>query len=141
MLADFGGNRLLNTNEIRSIRIQCVNYGNSKRWDVFVYTIQDGIYESTSSHETEAEALENFERVRAILQTANCLIDLSVVNNKKTTPILKNGHLKGLRHHHRGLGCWEDALSLNDSILRIKASASSSVALSKSLIHKSIELA
>lgn len=87
MLADLGGNALVNTNEIRRICVQCVNYGTSKRWDVFVYMIQDGIYESISSHATEAEALENLERVRAILRDANCMIDLSIVNNKNITPI------------------------------------------------------
>ena len=53
----------------------------SNRWDVFVYENHDNKYESISSHATEAEALENLERVRAILRNANCLIDLSVVSN------------------------------------------------------------
>ena len=81
MLADFGNDILINTNEIRRICVQCVTYESSNRWDVFVYENHDNKYESISSHATEAEALENLERVRAILRNANCLIDLSVVSN------------------------------------------------------------
>ena len=83
MLADLGNNQLVNTNEIRRICVKYVESGVSdKRWHVFVYEIGEDRYSVISSHATEEEAVENLERIRAILRNANCLIDLSVVSNK-----------------------------------------------------------
>ena len=81
MLADIGNNVLINTNEIRNIRIQYVDTRASDRWVIMVYTT-DEHYDTISTHKTEEEAIENMERIRAVLRNANCLIDLQTVIRK-----------------------------------------------------------
>ena len=76
MLADIGNNVLMNTNEIRNIRIQFVETRASRQWVIMVYTTDDD-YDILSAHETEQEAIEHFARVRQILREAKCLVDLA----------------------------------------------------------------
>ena len=51
MLADIGNNVLINTNEIRNIRIQYVDTRASDRWVIMVYTT-DEHYDTISTHKT-----------------------------------------------------------------------------------------